>query len=1495
MVEIELLSAQDIELPKYTSSPIHFSAAEFDDVVPTISDEESDDEYPEVIDELPHSESTVITSEQTTSPSSPPQPPTTEAPPLPTSIETITTTNTITVPITTIEQHDTTSNVKPEEIEAEPIPKAEPESPSITSPSEPHNYFPYNAHNESIYDDENIFPALNTNSTVVKFDELNPELINHATLKALMVQLTSPEIIDYNLICDFFLTYRTFVSSVEVMNLLLTRLIWSLQYIHSNDSNNVKIGKLVLLRTFVVLRHWILNYFVDDFEPNSSICDTFTTLINEITIELDFINKEEMIFERKVFTDLKIHWINSINEFWNTKIDIELITLVVLPYKLPLISEVTAIQPKKLSKSNTDMSIHTNPSYRRSAMLSLYDQKVHHKCLIFDDVSNDENPQMSINNLLLQHKLSRASLNNQLQQLKTRKDEPHKQRKPLTTTNKHNHINLQDSSVGLKRTTRSKDELEDGKDEAEEEEEEREEREEKEKSFVPKRHTDSPSFNEGNTGFSTNGNVKLPSSKVETILPPTPVKKMEYTIKSDYLTNDISTMPAPNAHHSVLSEDNEMVRKTSIKRLVDGWKKSFHHAQPVSSVGTSTSNDNNDLDTLITKTINVMTEEDRRACIGDRVDILSARIIDELEYLIRYYIKNEASPNTILEDHNDELDNEHSIAVGTPSKKRKSTRSNDELPEHNIDINDISDLNIVKIDNLLNVEPGEEMQVETEENKELGTEDQSLEEHIDLKESSFQRPASINWNDEGNLEFEHSDGQDLSLSNSVLEDDIEHVDAGHQDVESCRTPRKDRANKSGTQYFDVSSEFENEDGAFISPTESDQSFRSSISTPSNITQYDADVADLGIVLSPQKQNQSQAQLLHSLLLIHAHKRISFNEANINYNQKRLSIISRTSSSSIFKRDSVKSYISYDSVFSSSNGSTSNKVDNSGFLRKKTGYNNLRGNIKGERDSSSNQSVPVRNSFGSYPSRSSSLRKSIRLSTLCALTELPFNNYDDSLSAADVTSTNTSNVNTHSRKYSTKSVKLLEVADSSIFSVAIKCKKASRTARISNTSSGLNSVAIPGISNYVLKELAAIPDESFRSNDPIEFALYKLEGKGNKLRSANMPDDTQEILDEINNAQTQDVIELTDVDITEEEPLTPGQRISAIENSTIDIPRSSTPKQDFMLMDGNRSGGTNSSSNMLNRTYPSPKAILDAYSMTTESLRVESVLQANSHVSFVLSYDSKTLAEHFTAIEQDILQEIDWKELIELKWNKDLQPVNSWLEIIVNDNYYSQNKGVNLVISRFNLMVNWIISEILLTQTQTERINLISRFIHIAQNCFALQNFSTLMQIILGLTSEKVTKLKETWKNLPPGDILMLKNLEDLASPLKNFLNIRLCINHMKPSKGCIPFVGLYLSDLIFNAERPAFIKPPKTTPPVEGADLTTSTAGTLGEEKVINFSRFRTSVHIVKSLSQCIEWSTYYKIPIKNELLSKCLYVRSLDEDEMNICLRHIADQYTVL
>lgn len=1353
------------------------------------------------------------------------------------------------------------------------LPVADWDLPAHTGDGSVHELFLYNKHNESIFDDHRYFPGLKPHhDSVVRFDASNADVINHATLKALVVQLTLPEVIDYNLICDFFLTYRTFANSHDVMRMLLTRLIWSLQYVNLFKADTEKIGKLVLLRTFVVMRHWILNYFVDDFVPDPALSDAFVSFVNMITEESSLV-RANMVFELKILTDLKTHWLSQLNEFYAANIALDSPQTI---YATALLSTLD-FAAKKLTKSNTEASIHTNPSFRRSAMLSLYDQKTHHKCLIYDGLSaNDENPQLSVNNLLTQHKSSRISLNDKLQEYSKnnkRADAPQPAAKRPSSA-KHNYMKLTDSSLALKKTTTS---------------------------GIPrkKQSDDLP------VGFSTNGSVKLPSSKITQIIPCTPVKKMEYTIRDENTSSP--------KRHSAFDDDGEDVgRKKSIKRIVDGWKKSFNvsEAKDESAVRIP----------LPTSPKEAASPVAANKQIGNRVDVLSVRIIDELEYLIRYYL----TTNTINESEDIDGINrapidfsaplaEHSGVETTQLEQNNQQTTNRMVTEASMkllddkgmSIQDLSELNIEKIDNLFSQDDivvSDNLDEHLQSTSDLSEKSAQLTGSIistsnRSKKSSFGgRVTSINWNDEGNLDLDHS---------SLLFEENNRDSLKKTDFQA------ERLMKTSTQYFDVTNEAP--EVAAYYELRGDGSNSSGMNS-SYLENFNEEVADLGIAMSPQSMKK-----LFTL------QRISLSEhlgsSNLN---KRLSMLSRNSSGSLLKRDSVKSYLSYDSAFSVSSMAKP-EVQNNTNLKKKLGYQNLRKMAHLSMDDngiplglSKTQSVPFnlkQASIQSHISKTSSIRRSVRMSTLCALTELPFSNTRESGASL--------------ARMSRHTTKLSDVETGSVLAGVNEHASMRGTIRNVSDRSSANSVAIPGISNFALKELAAIPDETFSNRNPIQFALYKLEGKERKstdevadtsmasetsvpqtpskteenkentdpvasLHKSVQPEidehqNTDDILDEINNAVTEDAIGYSS-DIEDElrkRPITPirTKRRTYIRAS------SSTPTMSALLM------SVPNSDNMSPFSLLNPKAVLDGYTLTSEHLSISSVMANSLHISFVLSYDSKTLAEHFTIIERDMLQEVDWKELIELQWNKELTPVNSWLDIIVNENYYSKNKGVNLVIARFNLMVNWVISEILLTKSEEERIAIISRYIHVAYHSMDMQNFATLMQIILALTSEKITKLKSTWKNLPPGDILTLKNLEELASPLKNFINIRLCTNQLKPSKGCIPFVGLYLSDLTFNAERPKFVKrsAAAAAPPAPTANDSYERSLTIGEstvsceyeenEKMINFSRFRTSVHIVKSLSQCIEWLTNYDIAVNDELLRKCLYIKSLDEEEMNFCL----------
>ena len=196
------------------------------------------------------------------------------------------------------------------------------------------------------------------------------------------------------------------------------------------------------------------------------------------------------------------------------------------------------------------------------------------------------------------------------------------------------------------------------------------------------------------------------------------------------------------------------------------------------------------------------------------------------------------------------------------------------------------------------------------------------------------------------------------------------------------------------------------------------------------------------------------------------KRISFCEStNINsagFN-KRLSVWSKNSitnsisnsnsnGSIAFKRDSMKSYVSYDSAFSVFNESNGNsngnsfKIENTtteyNGLKKKTAFNNLRSIVNNLGDGinlenairvvSSNQNhLSLSLSRHSSKGSGSGSRKSVRFSTLCALTELPFHEHiaihnETIISTNANVATNNNNCN-HSKLSSSG-----DAANSSIF-------------------------------------------------------------------------------------------------------------------------------------------------------------------------------------------------------------------------------------------------------------------------------------------------------------------------------------------------------------------------------------------------------------------------------------------------------------------------------
>lgn len=311
------------------------------------------------------------------------------------------------------------------------------------------------------------------------------------------------------------------------------------------------------------------------------------------------------------------------------------------------------------------------------------------------------------------------------------------------------------------------------------------------------------------------------------------------------------------------------------------------------------------------------------------------------------------------------------------------------------------------------------------------------------------------------------------------------------------------------------------------------------------------------------------------------------------------------------------------------------------------------------------------------------------------------------------------------------------------------------------------------------------------------------------------------------------------------------------------------------------------SNSHQKTLHRPTASVDSRP-AQDPLSVQNSVSHGNHTPFILNFDARTLCHHMTVVERDALAEIDWKDLVELRWNKKLEPIQSWLGLLVEKNV----RGVEIVICRFNLVVNWVKSEILLTRSFQERRQTISHYIDIAFEAKQIQNYVTMMQIVLALDSVIIQKLKKTWSALSKPQLSKLASMVEIISPLKNFMNLRMELNTINPYIGCIPFVGIYLSDLVFNGELPTFVEyqPESSCNSLNESSNIDHTDEDNHEPSLINFHKFHTCAKITKGLLQCIEWSKNYTFHTNEDLLAKCLYIHSLTVEEMDVCLSYLFD-----
>ncbi|KAK3096923.1 hypothetical protein FSP39_004801 [Pinctada imbricata] len=218
-----------------------------------------------------------------------------------------------------------------------------------------------------------------------------------------------------------------------------------------------------------------------------------------------------------------------------------------------------------------------------------------------------------------------------------------------------------------------------------------------------------------------------------------------------------------------------------------------------------------------------------------------------------------------------------------------------------------------------------------------------------------------------------------------------------------------------------------------------------------------------------------------------------------------------------------------------------------------------------------------------------------------------------------------------------------------------------------------------------------------------------------------------------------------------------------------------------------------------------------------------------------------IAEQLTYLDHKIFISIRSEELLGQAWMKP-EKANKAAHVL-------------LVSKRFNETSRLVVSEIVSRQNLPERVACIEKWAAIADICRCMHNYNGVLQICAAFVNSSVYRLKKTWEKLSKQTKQMIERLQTLVSSDGRFKNMRDALHRCDPP--CIPYLGMYLTDLSFIEEG---------TP-----DYT--------EDKLVNFSKMRMIAHVIREIR--LFQQTPYRIEhhprVTNYLLDTN---RLLDDDQ---------------
>ncbi|KAG7443324.1 ras GEF [Guyanagaster necrorhizus] len=334
-------------------------------------------------------------------------------------------------------------------------------------------------------------------------------------------------------------------------------------------------------------------------------------------------------------------------------------------------------------------------------------------------------------------------------------------------------------------------------------------------------------------------------------------------------------------------------------------------------------------------------------------------------------------------------------------------------------------------------------------------------------------------------------------------------------------------------------------------------------------------------------------------------------------------------------------------------------------------------------------------------------------------------------------------------------------------------------------------------------------------------------------------------------------------------------------------------------------------------------------------------------------------ELFISIKFEELILDDWigreNEVDVLDWAQYLKDRARWK---AEGRFPEKTSVLAAVRARFNLMANFTVSEVVLTPPM-ERLKVVAKFLKIAIKSYEMGSYNTVVAIVSALQSPWVKRaMKRRWDTFPHQDKRMFHDLKEWTTSDRNFMHIRRAVDTIVDAKPiepsshapsivsggvgttngnahaangtdrassastkarpthsthststaakqaditeCIPFIGVYLSQLTEYSHLPDLIDPTSPTTPVS-IDFVTYSYDTLSQpevfgalqplppgmqiEPLINVHKQRMRAKVIKRLVAGQHVASRVGWGVEKRLFQKCLRLRGLSDEMLGRAL----------